>query len=282
MPQLLWLASMPPMGRAITAFDVNGARLHADSWAGTGVPVVLLHAGVADRRSWYGVAERLTAACTVVAYDRRGFGASPPSQTPFRHVDDLVGVLDEVGDEPAWLVGSSMGGQVALDTAIARPDRVAGLVLFAPAVSGAPDTDRLDADTQRLSDLLQAASSNLEEINRLEAWLWLDGPASPEGRVAGDARELALAMNAVILAHGVPEGEGDGDGDAWRDLEQVQLPVTVAWGDLDVPLLIEQCEQLVARLPHARRHVLPGTAHLPFLECPALVTEVITQAIAAG
>jgi pimeloyl-ACP methyl ester carboxylesterase len=60
-----------------------------------------------------------------------GFGETAPSAEEFSHVDDLLAVLDEVTDAPAWLVGSSVGGGVALDAAISALDRVAGLVLLA-------------------------------------------------------------------------------------------------------------------------------------------------------
>ena len=219
---------------------VDGANLAADRWPGAGPIVVLLHAGVADRRSWYAVAPRLADIGTVVAYDRRGFGESPPSTRPFRHLDDLIAVLGQLGPERAWLVGSSMGGQLALDAAVSSPDRIAGLVLFAPAVSGAPEPEQLDPETQRLSDLLDAAfeAGDLEQANRLETWLWLDGPTSPEGRVAGPARELALAMNAVVLDNAVPEEAGESGLNAWQQLEQIQVPTTIVWGDLDVPLTV--------------------------------------------
>lgn len=266
-------------------FHVDGALLSADRWAGTGPPLVLLHAGVADRRSWYATADQLStlgpAVGPVVAYDRRGFGSSRRSETPYRHLDDLTGVLDQLGSEPAWLIGSSMGGLLALDAAVAWPERVAGLLLFAPAVSGAPDPQRLDPDTQRLSHLIDAAdaAADLDEVNRLETWLWLDGPAGPENRVAGPGRELALEMNAVVLRNSVSEEAGAGDVDAWRQLEQVDAPTTVAWGDLDVPFFIERCEQLVVRLPRAEPRVLPGTAHLPYLEQPELVARVVREAV---
>jgi pimeloyl-ACP methyl ester carboxylesterase len=57
---------------------------------------------------------------------------------------------------PCWLVGSSQGGKIALDFTLLLPDRVAGLVLLAPAVSGAPDPEQADPDTERLSDLIDA------------------------------------------------------------------------------------------------------------------------------
>jgi pimeloyl-ACP methyl ester carboxylesterase len=126
---------------------VAGATLVADRWPGDGSPVVLLHAGVCDRRCWRDVGERLGG--DVVAYDRRGFGEVPPADRPFRHVDDLLAVIDALSpDAPAWLVGSSMGGGVALDAALEAPERVAGLVLLAPAVSGDPAPDEASANAE--------------------------------------------------------------------------------------------------------------------------------------
>ncbi|MEP7035657.1 MAG: alpha/beta hydrolase [Actinomycetota bacterium] len=272
------------MIRKPVQFQVQGARLSANRWEGTGAPVVLLHAGVADRRSWYSTADQLVGVGTVVAYDRRGFGDSPPSQVPFEHLDDLITVLDQLGEGPAWLVGSSNGGKVALDAALAHPDRVAGLVLLAPAISGAPAPEGLDAMTQQLGDQLDVAAGagDAQEVNRLETWLWLDGPASHEGRVSGAARELALTMNAVILGNEVPDDAGTSNIDAWRHLEQIQATTTVAWGDLDVPFMIQRSEVLTTRLPHVRRQVIPGTAHLPYLERPALIANLIQVAVGGG
>jgi hypothetical protein len=66
----------------------------------------------------------------------------------------------------------------ALDTALLAPDRAAGRVLFETAVSGAPEPD---LHTQRFDGLLDAAiaAGNLEEVKRLETWLWLDGVQVP-------------------------------------------------------------------------------------------------------
>ena len=114
-------------------FDVDG--LAAVRW-GAGTPrYVLLHAGVADSRAWDAVAPALDGPS--VAYDRRGFGGTPPGPEGFRHLDDLLAVLDAVaGDEPVWLIGNSMGGALAIDAALEAPERFAGLVLIGPGVSG--------------------------------------------------------------------------------------------------------------------------------------------------
>jgi pimeloyl-ACP methyl ester carboxylesterase len=259
----------------------TSARLHGELWTGDGPPVVLLHAGVADRRSWYAVADGL-AGREVVAYDRRGCGESPVSAEAFSHVDDLVAVLDEIAPEPAWLVGSSMGGGLAIDTALSMPDRVAGLVLLAPAVSGAPEPE-IDFATEALGAALDAAyeSGDLDEVNRLEAWIWLDGPAGPEGRVAGAPRDLFFVMNRILLDNGVAEDAGKSGVDAWERLGELRVPTMIACGDLDVPFLVERCRQLADTMPNARLVDLPGLAHLPYLEDPMAVVDLVQAALAA-
>jgi pimeloyl-ACP methyl ester carboxylesterase len=267
--------------------DVDGGRLYGERWAGgaSGPPLILLHAGVCDRRSWQAAAPALTAMGDVVAYDRRGFGETPSGTRDFRHVDDLLRVLDEVTGEPAWLIGSSNGGGLALDAALTHPGRVAGLVLLSPGVSGSPDGDEgLDPDTERLAAALTRAldEGDLATANRLETWLWLDGPAGPENRVSGPARDLALAMNGIVLANGAPEGAGRSGLDTWSQLETIGTTTLVAWGDLDIPLLIEECRTLVARLPKADHYVIEGTAHLPYLERPDTLSDVVRKALKAG
>ena len=66
-------------------------------------------------------------------------------------------------------------------------------MLLAPAVSGAPEPTVVDADTDRLVRMWEAAqtSGEIDEINRVEMWLWLDGPGAPEGRVSGPAAKIS-------------------------------------------------------------------------------------------
>lgn len=265
-----------------------GATLVGDRWNGAGPMTVLLHAGVCDRRSWREVGARLAAAGRhVVAYDRRGFGDVPPASEPFRHVDDVLAVLDAVSpDAPAWLVGSSMGGGVALDAALEAPDRVAGLVLLAPAISGdlEPDEEVFRAATVGLADAIDAAwtAGALEECNRLEVWLWLDGPGAPEGRVSGAARELALDMNRIVIANertvsanGEPDVDGASGLAAASRVHEIAIAAIVACGELDVATKVRRSVQLADALPSATYRSLPGRAHLPYLEAPDEIAALI-------
>jgi pimeloyl-ACP methyl ester carboxylesterase len=265
--------------------SVGDATLVGDRWSGAGPPIVMLHAGVCDRRCWREVGGRLGAAGRdVVAYDRRGFGDVPPADGPFRHVDDLLAVLDAVSPKaPAWLVGSSMGGEVALDATLEAPERVAGLVLLAPAVSGDPDPgeDDYNAATNGLAEAIDAAwtAGDLEACNRLEVRLWLDGPAGPEGRVSGQARELALEMNRIVIANGDSDADGASGLDAARRVHEIAIPAIVACGELDVSIKVQRCAELVDALPNAAYRTLPGRAHLPYLEAPDEVVALLTREV---
>lgn len=231
------------------SIEVPGATLVGEQWGHSGPVVVMLHEGVADRRSWRPVAEAISDRAVAVTYDRRGFGDTQPSTGEFSHVDDLLAVVEAVSAVPVWLAGTSAGGGIALDAAIVAPERVAGLLLLAPAISGAPEPT-MDADTARLDRLIEQAEAggDLDEVNRLETWLWLDGPAQPEGRVGEETRALVLEMNGIALRSGMAEGAGKSGVDAWSRLSGVRVPVTVACGDFDVPFLVERSKELARRL----------------------------------
>jgi pimeloyl-ACP methyl ester carboxylesterase len=259
---------------------VDGATLVADRWNGAGPTIVLLHAGVCDRRSWRDVGAELAAAGRdVVAYDRRGFGDVPPAGAPFRHVDDLLAVLDAVSPvAPAWLVGSSMGGQAALDAALEAPERLAGLVLLAPAISGDKlDEEAFNTATDGLANAIDAAwtAGELEECNRLEIRLWLDGPAGPDGRVSGPPRELALDMNRIVIANGESGADGASGLDAAGRAHEIAVPALVACGELDVAIKLQRCAELADALANGTYRSLPGRAHLPYLEAPDEIAALI-------
>ncbi|MFD1722049.1 alpha/beta fold hydrolase [Amnibacterium endophyticum] len=250
--------------------------------------VVLLHAGVADSCSWAAVLDALEPdGLDLVAIDRRGFGESPDAApgAAFTHLDDLVDVLDGLEVGPAVLVGSSTGGGLALDLALTEPDRVHGLLLIGSAVSGMTDEGESiawtpDAATGRLLEAMEAAeaSGDLDGQVRLELHAWLDGPTQREGRVGGAARELAAAMSRRALQGGGSTGASGID--AWHRLAEVDVPGIAAWGDLDMPPDQPFYELAAARLPRIQARVLPGVAHLPSLEDPALVAALVREVVA--
>ena len=256
-------------GAALVAYTSGPSRTSA-------VPLLFLHAGVSDSRLWAKQFDTFAPNRRVVAYDRRGFGATAAVDASFSNVDDLVAVLDALGLDRVVLVGCSQGGRIALDATLARPDRVAALVLVAGAIGGSPEATGHDPRLEALMAAWDHASTadDLEAQNRIEAHVWLDGPFAPEGRVHGDARALFLTMNAIVL-NGPKIGSAAMPDTAYARLDEIAVPTLVIWGALDMPSVVTHMRHAAATIPRARACELDDVAHLPSLEVPARFDEAL-------
>ncbi len=251
--------------------ELGAARLPVTD-LGVGEAVMLLHAGVADRRSWDAVSVLLRAASwRTVAYDRRGFGNASAGPVTHSHTADMFEVLAASGIDRAVLVGNSQGGRIAVEAALAQPERVLALVLVGTSISGAPGPD--EVESLAISDLAEAieaaeAAGDLDSVNELEAQLWLDGPTSQHGRVEPALRELFLEMNGIAL-RSADVGESEWSDNSWDELEGIDVPTLVVVGDLDLPHIVRRSRMVAERIPGAALVRLPGRAHLPAFEDPA-------------
>jgi pimeloyl-ACP methyl ester carboxylesterase len=258
---------------ATVHIPVGETSLVAES-AGKGECVVLLHAGVADRRMWQSTCAALAPKFRVIAYDRRGFGETSLPDEPFRHIDDLDTVIEHFGCGSAHLIGCSQGGRIAIDYALVWPKKVRSLVLVASAITGAPAPSDYPAEIAQLMDELDMAESenDIERVNRLEARLWLDGPLSPANRVTGAIRDLFLAMNGRALRH-PPLTKEQPCASATDQLHHIKQPALIIWGDRDFPHIQERSRQMAGQIAGAWRLVVKGCAHLPNLEQPELFNQ---------
>lgn len=246
---------------------------------GEGVPVVFLHAGVTDRRMWASQMELVAEeGFRAIAYDRRGFGDTISDDVPFNQVEDLEGLLDTLGVGAVVLVGCSNGGRIAVDFALAHPDRVNALVLESTSLSGAPEvTDYPDEILPLISAYETAEEMNdLHMLNLVEAHAWLDGPATQGGRVKGELRALFLDMNAKALARAALTQE-EPSAPAIDQLHRLKQPVLLVSGELDFPHIIERHDFLEAEFENAFAVMIEGTAHLPSYERPDLFNPLLLE-----
>jgi pimeloyl-ACP methyl ester carboxylesterase len=266
-------------GRAQLAYESSGVEGGAD--------VLLIHAGVNDRRSWQHVVERLSPSHRCVAFDLRGFGETTyEREDGWSAVSDALAVLDAAGLKRPVVVACSMGGQTAVDLALAHPDRVAGLVLIGAAVRGAPYPELEEGPTAELNARIEAADAagDLDEVGRLDAWMWLDGPSAEEGRVDGPARELFLEMNHRALRAQDPGAEAEIPA-AWPRLGEIMVPTLVMIGRLDAEEILLIGELAAGIIPGAQLIFLDGVAHVPHLEGdPATLDQIaaFVNALARG
>jgi pimeloyl-ACP methyl ester carboxylesterase len=260
---------------------VGRARLHVVRQGAGGRPhAVFLHTGISDVRSWDGLFDLLSPDLDVAAYDRRGFGTTTYRAEPHDQLVDLLAVLDALSMDRAVVVGNSRGGQIALDFALCHPDRVAALVLVAPAVSGAPAVDDSQVDPTEAAIWATLAAADdagaLDALNLGEIRLWLDGPHAPEGRIDGPLRALALEMNRLAL-HAESPGHEPEPPDAWARLAEVGCPTLIVVGDLDLRHLHVRSRHLAAHIPGARLEVMAGAAHLPAFEQPVAFASLLGE-----
>lgn len=262
-----------------TPFEIafDGAIIRGES-DGFGLPVVFLHAGVADRRMWAGQMQLLAEeGYHVISYDRRGHGETTAENVPFNHLVDLETVLDQLSVHAAIFVGSSMGGGLAVDFALEHPERTVALVLMGTAITGAEGYEA-DEEVEQLEEAADYAieRGNIGTANRIQAHQWLDGPYGEAGRVEGPARELFLEMNEIVLNH-PPLDEEEMPEAAFDAVHTITAPVLLAVGELDCANIVALHEDLSEEFENAFAVVLEETAHFPSLERPDLFDPILLE-----
>ena len=285
-PRATSVAGGPVRGRPPTEvepMEEGGVVLAHDhvTRSGTEVPVVLVHAGIADRRMWDPQWGPLTAVLDALRVDLRGFGASDtPPTAPFSHRDDLLATLDELGVTRCHLVGSSLGAGVALEAALARPEVVESLVLAPPGGSLlATRTDDLAEFVEVEDAALDAGDVDGAVAANLEAWIAGRGrpltDVDPEV-VAHVARMQRRAFE-IQLAWGDEVEEIDPARDPLRRLAEVAVPVLLVVGGLDLDTTLDSADRLEHGLDDVTRVDWPDVAHLPSLEQPERFTELLLE-----
>ena len=116
--------------------EVNGARLYYEM-AGSGMPLVMIHAGIADCRMWDRDIAFFARRYRVVRFDMRGYGKSLPVAGRFNLQDDFEALLQALEIEtPFMLMGCSMGGGLAIDYALEHGANVAAMALVGSGPAG--------------------------------------------------------------------------------------------------------------------------------------------------
>ena len=252
--------------------EVNGARITYDV-AGSGHPVLLLHAGIGDRRMWDAQVPAFAEHFTVIRFDARGFGETRKSPVPFSPSADAIGLLDHLGFARAHVVGVSMGSQTAIEAAIAAPERVSALVAVA-ARTGTPVSAALRAGWDRVNEL--EAAGDIPGAVEYELRMWVDGPDRGPDAVDPQIRDRVREMNAALFARDDVAGEEIPlDPPAADRLSEIAAPTLILYGDRDVIDVRQAAGPLASATPGARLAVIPDTAHLPQMERPDVFNEVV-------
>jgi pimeloyl-ACP methyl ester carboxylesterase len=233
------------------------------------------------RQAWDAVLGWLEPHRELVLVDLPGHGESRPLDTNGRSVrralmDEIIGLLDELGLEHPHLAGSSLGGRIALEAAACG--RAASVTAFSPAGFWRNSLElayaRLVFHAMQVAGrLFRPLGPALAHYTAGRALIYADivrrpSQVSPEQAI-GDMAAFLAARNTIntILAAAIP----------FTETVPPEIPVTIAWGTSDHLLSPRQALVAKQRIPSATLVALPGCGHVPITDDPRLVAEVLLQ-----
>jgi 3-oxoadipate enol-lactonase len=241
---------------------------------GIGAPLLLIHGLGYARWGWEPVADALAQQHEVVLFDNRGIGDSDAPPGPYsveQLAADAVAVLDEAGIERAHVLGTSLGGMVALQLALDHAERVDKLVL-ACTTPGGNGSAPMPEQTVRL--MAEAATLPREVALRR----FVENAFGPEGdpRLVDRIMEHRVATAQPQEAWAAQAAAG-ANFDVSERVDGVRARTLVLTGDSDNVIDPHNSELLAQRIPNARLEVFPGAGHLFFWERPQRFVDVVTE-----
>jgi len=267
---------------------VGGVPTRALTAPGSGAPVILLHGWLDNAETWLSVLEGLAArGKSAIAYDQPGFGVAPAMEienaldqlTDF--AEDAVLTAAAKSDRKVVVVGNSLGGWVCLRLAERRGLPIAGIVPIAPAglrmASFFFAADRIPIVNRLIAMPAPVSSSTTRGIvGRFYRNLGFGDPSIVDQAVVdrftqfnGDRSVVARRIEYVKRIRGELNRPFEAD--------NIQVPVTVIWGDRDRLCLPGGADDLAAAIPHAKIRLLEGVGHTPQVEAPDVVVDAITE-----
>ncbi len=240
----------------------------ADVWweaSGRGTPVLLINGLSSPSAAWFRLVPLLRDHHTVLTLDNPGTGQtsmSPGAEFTMTTMSNAAAaVIEAAGGAPAHLLGISMGGLIAQDLALERPELIASLVLVSTH-AGAP---HMTTDQETLDVVTRAGELPPEERTQLLASMAF-ASATPQERVDEDL--------AVRAAHPTtPEGyqaqlAATGTWERLADLTRITCPTLVLHGAEDRMVSVANAKQLAAHIPDAQLVILEGAGHQLFTDQP--------------
>ena len=249
--------------------NIDNAKIYYET-AGMGIPLVMIHAGVADSRQWNNEFTEFAQSYQVIRYDMRGYGKSEPVDGEFSHMSDLVSLLDALEIHgPLIIMGCSMGGGLAMDFALTHPSRAKALIM----VDAGPSGLELDVATPpKFADAEKAfEAGNLDLVAEIETQIWFDGMDRTPEQVNQAMRKLLYEMDRIALSYEVKQlGKrlSNTQTPAFDRLSDLDIPVLVIVGAHDTPYILAAADYMTEKIQSARKVIIEDAAHLPNMDQP--------------
>jgi pimeloyl-ACP methyl ester carboxylesterase len=258
--------------------DLDGLRIHYLD-KGEGTPVVLIHGYTSSTYTWKDQFDELSKKYRVIAVDLKGFGFSdkPDGDYSRRAQGEVVAsLLDRLQIPRAWLVGNSMGGETALNVAVAHPDKVLGLVLIDSAgikVQGRTSLAPWYLQMPVLGRLLTALALTSDQLVRagLEKSFFDDSKVTDE-RVNAYYQPLKTQGGQLSATRARAQFELFPIEDR---IPGIKVPTLIIWGAEDTLIPLEAGRKLNELISGSKLVIFEKCGHVPQEEMPERVLSEI-------
>jgi non-heme chloroperoxidase len=287
---LLLLCCWPASGQSVrpTKVHVGGVELHYVE-RGRGEPLILLHGGQGDYRSWGPQLEELSRSFRVISYSRRynypnDNPLTPSYRSAYSDADDLAALIRHLKLGRVHLVGTSAGALAALVLATERPEMVRSLVLAEPPVHrwAKDDTKGEALYREFMATIWEPAAAAFragDERGAMRILVDGFGGAGRFDRLTPEAREVAMQNSRFFKA-------ATASPDPFPDLPKekvrgLRVPVLIVTGEKTIRLHKFVNDELARLLPRARRVTISGAGHGSARENPQAFNEAVLKFLAA-
>ena len=252
--------------------DVAGGKIYYEECGGSPQTVVLLHDGVLHSAAWDEVWPEFCKHFHTIRYDRRGYGKSAAASEGYFETDDLAALLRHLKVQHAVIVGSSHGGEISINFALAHPEIVQQLVLVGAVVGGMPYSEHF----------LERGNALGKPLEKGDVQGAVAAAVKDKYLVAASNDAAKKKMAELLTAN--PQDFTHADLElpvkpALSQLGAIHVPTLLVTGDADIPDVHAHAGAIEAGIPRSRRVVLKDVGHLMYLEKPAEFSDVVIRFI---
>ena len=278
MPLLLQFAyAQIPTPKKVTVRDVELAYIES----GAGEPLILLHGGQADYRSWISHFPVLSERFRVIAYSRRynypnNNPLAPGDHSAYVEADDLAAFIKKLGLKRVHLVGTSIGAYAALIVAVKHPKMVASLVLAEPNIHAwVKDSPEFKEFFNKAWIPAAAAFRAGNDKDGMRYLVDIFGGAGSFDRMPPEAAEIAMQNSRFFRAATLSK---DHSPDISREkVRRLEMPILIVSGENTFPMAKRIVAELERVLPNADRTVIRNAGHGSPRQDPAAFDDVVLK-----
>ncbi|MDQ2775605.1 MAG: alpha/beta hydrolase [Acidobacteriota bacterium] len=251
----------------------EGARLYWEAH-GSGSPILLIIGLSFTHEMWFRILPALAGRHRVILFDNRGMGRSSVPPGPYsipKMARDAGAVLEAAGESAAHVIGASMGGMIAQELALKKPDLVRSLLLGCTTHSGLfgrwPDFSAVPR---------RGAPTRLDRERSIVKLLYAD--TTPQDRIEED---LHIRCGCEWSNKGfLNQFAGILMWSAYRRLPRIQVPTLVVHGDQDRLVPAENGKVVAQRIPNARFELVKNAGHVMTTDQPEICSGLMLEFLA--